>query len=517
MAWRGWGSYGLRFQNSWQHSDFGRWGYDGTKSYHNGGVEGNGFSLWYNSCLAGHYSGDASDGTKGSGSGGTKGSGTGGTKGSGSGGTKGSGTGGTKGSGSGGTKGSGSGGTHCGTGGTQGGGTTGGGGGGGGGSTDGKTTVEFIVGTEPQVNVEVTQTPQGQLFMKLSPTTVDGPFADIDGIFFNMTDDATLNGLNFFPDENALPVTGHEANANAVNTLDNGTTVPGAYDAMVQFGQVPDSTDGNVQGVNFTLWSDNGPLTLDDIDLSNMTLVIDSESANPQIISGGYTGGAAASSGDSYHNGGVEGDGFDKWYEDNLEDHYCGSGSGGTKGSGSGGTKGSGSGGTKGSGSGGTKGSGSGGTKGSGSGGTKGSGSGGTKGSGSGGTKGSGSGGTKGSGSGGTKGSGSGGTKGSGSGGTKGSGSGGTKGSGTGGSGHWGGKMASLLPAYDGEPDDTDNGDDVVYASGSGGSGGTKGSGGGWTSPSLDDIMALMTKMPDENDPSLQDPDDPMMEDDGYS
>ncbi len=188
------------------------------------------------------------------------------------------------------------------------------------------------------------------------------------------------------------------------------------------------------------------------------------------------SGQSDASATKSYHNGGVEGDQFSKWFDANLanevtvmqhpdgaaasesreyqgsgsggtsgdrhgKDHewngkgngHKGSGSGGTKGSGSGGTKGSGSGGTKGSGSGGTKGSGSGGTKGSGSGGTKGSGSGGTKGSGSGGTKGSGSGGTKGSGSGGTKGSGTGGTKGSGSGGTKGSGSGGTKGSGTGG------------------------------------------------------------------------------------
>jgi hypothetical protein len=188
------------------------------------------------------------------------------------------------------------------------------------------------------------------------------------------------------------------------------------------------------------------------------------------------SGQSDASATKSYHNGGVEGDQFSKWFDANLanevtvmqrpdgaaasesreyqgsgsggtsgdrhgKDHewngkgngHKGSGSGGTKGSGSGGTKGSGSGGTKGSGSGGTKGSGSGGTKGSGSGGTKGSGSGGTKGSGSGGTKGSGSGGTKGSGSGGTKGSGSGGTKGSGSGGTKGSGSSGTKGSGSGG------------------------------------------------------------------------------------
>ena len=196
---------------------------------------------------------------------------------------------------------------------------------------------------------------------------------------------------------------------------------------------------------------------------------------------GGEAGsGCGASGTKSYHNGGVEGSSFAKWYDAHLagkfdgNDDGKGSGSGGTKGSGSGGTKGSGPGGTKGSGSGGTKGSGSGGTKGSGSGGTKGSGSGGTKGSGSGGTKGSGSGGTKGSGSGGTKGSGSGGTKGSGSGGTKGSGSGGTKGSGSGGT------------KGSGSGGTKGSGSGGTKGSGSGGtkgsgSGGTKGSGSGGT------------------------------------
>ena len=117
------------------------------------------------------------------------------------------------------------------------------------------------------------------------------------------------------------------------------------------------------------------------------------------------SGQSDASATKSYHNGGVEGDQFSKWFDANLANEvtvmqrpdgaaasesreYQGSGSGGTSGDRHGkdhewngkgnGHKGSGSGGTKGSGSGGTKGSGSGGTKGSGSGGTKGSGTGGT-------------------------------------------------------------------------------------------------------------------------------------------
>ena len=109
------------------------------------------------------------------------------------------------------------------------------------------------------------------------------------------------------------------------------------------------------------------------------------------------SGQSDASATKSYHNGGVEGDQFSKWFDANLANEvtvmqrpdgaaasesreYQGSGSGGTSGDRHGkdhewngkgnGHKGSGSGGTKGSGSGGTKGSGSGGTKGSGTGGT---------------------------------------------------------------------------------------------------------------------------------------------------
>jgi len=199
------------------------------------------------------------------------------------------------------------------------------------------------------------------LFFNLTPTSFDGDLADIDGLFFNVTDDSTLDGLHFYPDENTIPVTENKANANAVNSLDNGSTVPGMYDGMVQFGTAADSTAGEVTTVNFTLWSDTG-LALEDMDFSSMAMVIDSDGPNPQVLTGGEPAGAGTSTGDSYHNCGVEGDGLDRWYKDNLSDHYCedDSGSGGTKGSGTGGTRGSGSGGSKGSGSGGSKGSGSG-------------------------------------------------------------------------------------------------------------------------------------------------------------
>ncbi|MEP4037582.1 hypothetical protein [Pseudophaeobacter sp.] len=242
---------------------------------------------------------------------GTGGSGTGGS------GTAGTGTGGT------GTAGTGTGGTGTGGSGTGGSGTsgsgTGGTGDGGDGGTDGKTSVSFEIGGngDPSVTVEVTQTPQGQLFIKLEPTSYDGEVADVDGLFFNMSDDATVDGLNFFPDENALPVTGHAAEANAVNSLDDGATVPENYDGMVQFGQAADSTDGTVNNANFTLWSDSG-LTLDDIDLSSMSLVVSNPDGSQDVLSGGYDPAAAASDSSSYANGGVSDAGLETWYAANT-------------------------------------------------------------------------------------------------------------------------------------------------------------------------------------------------------
>jgi len=184
--------------------------------------------------------------------------------------------------------------------------------------------------------VTATQTPQGQLFITVQQTNFDNGNADVDGIFFNFNDNATLEGLNFFPDPLSPPVTGFEANADSVNALPNGVSVPGTFDAVVQFGSSVGSTDGTVSSANFTLWSDNGPLTLDDISLSDIGLLVNSTDGDQVLLTNGTT-------------------------VDNPDEPDEAEGSG-TKGSGSGGTKGSGSGGTKGSGSGGTKGSGSGGT-----------------------------------------------------------------------------------------------------------------------------------------------------------
>lgn len=179
-------------------------------------------------------------------------------------------------------------------------------------------TFEIGGNGQPSITVEVVENTGGQLFVNLKPTSFDGDVADIDGLFFNFSDDATIEGLHFFPDENALPVTGHAAVANGVNTLDDGTTVPQNFDGMVQFGQIPDSTEGTVNNANFTLWSDNGPLSLADLDLSSMSLVVTNPDGSQDILEGGYDPAAAASDSASYTNGGVSDDGLAAWYNTHM-------------------------------------------------------------------------------------------------------------------------------------------------------------------------------------------------------
>ncbi|WP_238936833.1 hypothetical protein [Sulfitobacter mediterraneus] len=261
-------------------------GSGGTKGSGSGGTRGSG---------SGGTKGSGSGGTKGSGSGGTKGSGSGGTKGSGSGGTRGSGSGGTRGSGSGGTKGSGSGGTKgSGSGGTKGsgsGGTRGSGSGGtagGGGPVDppanDKSVLNFVMGDPAEINISVTETPHGQLHFNLSQTDFADQPSDIDGIFFDLSDDSKLSSLNFYPEENSHNVTDIQADANGVSALPNGAGVGQNFDVGLQFGTEPDSSEGSVNHASFTLWSDDGPVTVDDIDLNGMRVIVDSDGTGGEVL-----------------------------------------------------------------------------------------------------------------------------------------------------------------------------------------------------------------------------------------
>ncbi len=159
-----------------------------------------------------------------------------------------------------------------------------------------KDPVSVLLGCDPQVSVTLTETPSGTIFVVVAPADPAVPVGDIDGIFFNLANDSTLDDLIFFPDANDgsifSPVTGIQANANSVNTLANGAQVADSFDVGIQFGLVDDSTAGNVPQANFTLSSANGPLTLDQLDLGSLTTVVQSDGGNGQVLTAGDDGGS---------------------------------------------------------------------------------------------------------------------------------------------------------------------------------------------------------------------------------
>ena len=147
---------------------------------------------------------------------------------------------------------------------------------------------EVVLGTDPQVRVYIFED-EGNLFFQVEPD--DPANFDLDGVFFNLTNDAVASDLVIFPLVNDEAVTGFSANANSENSLSNGATTQDDYDVKVQFGQSADSTSGTVGTGFFTFYLDSlTPLTADDIDLSSLTAVVNSDDGAGQVLLAGVPG-----------------------------------------------------------------------------------------------------------------------------------------------------------------------------------------------------------------------------------
>lgn len=153
-------------------------------------------------------------------------------------------------------------------------------------------SVSVTLGCDPQTIVTISETDTGTLFIIVASADPTMP-VDLDGVFFNLSDDSTLDALNFFPEANTgsifSPVTGVQAAVNSVDTLANGAQVADGYDVGIQFGTDPSSTQGVVNQANFTLFSDNGPMSISDLDVSSFTTVVDSDGGNGQVLTSGDT------------------------------------------------------------------------------------------------------------------------------------------------------------------------------------------------------------------------------------
>jgi hypothetical protein len=151
-------------------------------------------------------------------------------------------------------------------------------------------SISVTLGCDPQTTVTISETDTGTLFIIVASADPTMP-VDLDGVFFNLSDDSTLDSLNFFPDANTgsiySPVTGVQAAVDGVNTLANGAQVADSYDVGIQFGTVASSTGGVVNQANFTLFSDNGPMSLSDLDINSFATVVDSDGGNGQVLTVG--------------------------------------------------------------------------------------------------------------------------------------------------------------------------------------------------------------------------------------
>ena len=144
-----------------------------------------------------------------------------------------------------------------------------------------QNTITATLGCDPIVTVRISETDSGTLFIQIVNADQVSP-ADIDGLFFNLSDDSTIDNINFSPEANDgsifSPVTGIQAAADAIDTLQNGAQVADGYDIGIQFGTTASTTQGEVANANFTLFSADGqPLSISDLDVSSFAAVVNSD------------------------------------------------------------------------------------------------------------------------------------------------------------------------------------------------------------------------------------------------
>jgi|GEM_PF-1363460 hypothetical protein len=151
-------------------------------------------------------------------------------------------------------------------------------------SLNSSVTVTVTLGCDLQTTVTISETSSGTLFIQVNSATPGVPL-DLDGVFFNLADDSTIDNINYSPEANDngsnifSPVTGIQAAAGGIDTLANGAQVADGYDIGIQFGTNQDSTtDGAVSTASFTLFSVNGqPLKLSDLDPDSFAAVVNSD------------------------------------------------------------------------------------------------------------------------------------------------------------------------------------------------------------------------------------------------
>ncbi|KMK67181.1 hypothetical protein [Puniceibacterium sp. IMCC21224] len=139
-------------------------------------------------------------------------------------------------------------------------------------------STETILGCDPQVRVVISED-EGNLVVQVF--ALDPAATDVDALFFNLTNDAVASDVTIYPAVDTQEITGFDVAPGTLNQMNNGAQLQEAYDCRIEFGQLPSTSQGDIDQAAFTLYLDGEmPLSLSDIDISNMTAVINSDGGN---------------------------------------------------------------------------------------------------------------------------------------------------------------------------------------------------------------------------------------------
>ncbi|MBV2361154.1 hypothetical protein KUH32_15425 [Thalassococcus sp. CAU 1522] len=150
------------------------------------------------------------------------------------------------------------------------------------------TQKTILLGCDPVVRLVITEDEGNLVFQLFS----QDPTTDIDGFFFNLTDDSVTPTITIFPkvDDPIGDVIDFRAEPGILNQLDNGAQTQEQFDVEVQFGENPGSNAGQVNETGFTLYLDSlQPLTLDDVEMSKLVAVVNSDNGQGLALIGGET------------------------------------------------------------------------------------------------------------------------------------------------------------------------------------------------------------------------------------
>ncbi len=165
-------------------------------------------------------------------------------------------------------------------------------------------------GSDPiEVVVDVTEVAGDLLFNTEIDATMSGNIADLRGLFFHISDESLLSGLN----ASGTEVENQEYAANSVNNLGQGANVNGGiindsgpFDVGIEFGKPGTGGGDDFQTTTFTLSHDTASLSLSSFFDTSPTLFMAARATSTGAENGPRSGSSKVAIGDFSPGSGVD-------------------------------------------------------------------------------------------------------------------------------------------------------------------------------------------------------------------